>query len=441
MRIYKVLIGAYVLMIHIVCSGNVHRSNDEDKALFPDGTPIPEWFSKTEMVDVDSLGKKYVITDYGVKNDSESVQTIEIQHVIDSVSENGGGVIVIPKGVFISGSLFFKPKTHLYLAREAILKGSNDISDFEIVTTRIEGQSLAYFAALVNADQVDRFTISGKGTIDGNGLRFWKAFWLRRQWNPQCTNLEEQRPRLLFVSNSNDVQVSGIRLMNSPFWTSHYYKCNNLKILNLHICAPTSGVKAPSSDAIDLDVCQNVLIKNCYLSVNDDAVCLKGGKGPLADKDPNNGTNRNIIIEDNVFENCPALTLGSESVHTYNVVMRRCSMRNTHNILLLKMRPDTPQNHEYILVEDITGTTRNFLNISPWTQFFNLRGLPQPKSKATNIVMRNCKVDCDVFLNVKITDQYHLSNFVFENLDINTEQTSYDTNLIKESSWTNVNVK
>src|SRR5690606_28790584 len=104
--------------------------------------------------------------------------------------------------------------------------------------------------------------------------------------------------------NSKHVHISGIKLINSPFWTSHFYKCEYLRLTGLYIFAPEQPVKAPSSDAIDLDVCKNVLIKNCYISVNDDAIALKGGKGPLADKDENNGPNSNIIIEDNNFGFC-----------------------------------------------------------------------------------------------------------------------------------------
>ena len=412
-----------VLLFCLVASIYTVQISGQTKDLFPDGTPIPEWFREIEPTDINKLGKHYRITDYNVLADSAILQTEKIQAVINKASDNGGGVIIIPKGVFLSGSLFFRPKTHLYLEEGAMLKGSDDISDFDVVTTRIEGQSLKYFAALVNADGVDGFTISGKGTINGNGLRFWKAFWLRRQWNPKCTNMDEQRPRLLFVSNSKNVRISGIRLINSPFWTTHFYKCENLKLLNLYIYAPTSGVKAPSSDAVDLDVCQNVLIKNCYMSINDDAIALKGGKGPTADQDPNNGTNRNILIEDNVFELCPALTFGSESVHTYNVIMRRCKMINATNIFLIKMRPDTPQKHEYVLIEDITGTSRLLFNISPWTQFFDLKGHPEPRSSAKNITVRNCKVETSrAPFNVVNREQYTLSDFTFENLNLSTPE-------------------
>lgn len=197
----------------------------EVKELFPDGTSIPTWFRSIEPTDISKLGKQYRLTDFGVVNDSNIIQTKEIQSVIDRASGEGGGVIVIPKGTFLSGSLFFKTKTHLYLEEGAVLKGSDDISNFPIKTTRIEGQTLKYFTALVNVDSLDGFTISGKGAIDGNGLRYWRSFWLRRQWNPQCTNMDEMRPRLLYVSNSKNIQISGVHLRNSPFWTTHFYKC------------------------------------------------------------------------------------------------------------------------------------------------------------------------------------------------------------------------
>src|SRR5690606_33242339 len=82
---------------------------------FPDGTAIPAWFSDTTIAAPETLGKQYRITDYGVKADSTIVQTETIQAVIDQAAAQGGGVIVVPKGVFLSGSLFFKPNTHLHL--------------------------------------------------------------------------------------------------------------------------------------------------------------------------------------------------------------------------------------------------------------------------------------------------------------------------------------
>lgn len=390
--------------------------------IFPDGTPIPEWFREHRVVSVKELGKQYCITNYGVQNDSTILQTERIQAVIDKAAQEGGGVICIPKETFLSGSLFFRPRTHLYLEKGATLKGSDDISHFDVIDTRLEGQNLTYFAALVNVIGVDGFTLSGEGKINGNGLRFWKSFWLRRQVNPQCTNLEELRPRLIYIADSKNVQLSGVRLENSPFWTTHLYRCENVKLLNLSIFAPHSPVKAPSSDAIDIDVCKNVLVKGCYMSVNDDAIALKGGKGPWADQDKvNNGSNLNIIIEDCVWGFChSALTCGSESIHNRNILVRRCRVEHAQRLLWLKMRPDTPQNYEYIQLEDITGSAINFLFAQPWTQFFDLKDRKDvPYSYSSHVTMRNIQLDCDVLFAVKKDEtQYKLSDFLFENLKI-----------------------
>ncbi|MDN3669511.1 glycosyl hydrolase family 28 protein [Echinicola jeungdonensis] len=392
--------------------------------VFPDGTPVPEWFRETDPTDINQLGKHYRITDFGVENDSTILQTEKIQEVIDKAHNEGGGVIIIPEGTFLSGSIFFKQGTHLHLEEGAVLKGSDDISHFKLIDTRIEGQNRKYFAGLVNADGLDGFTISGKGTLNGNGRRYWRSFWLRRKWNPDCTNLDEMRPRLMIISNSKNVQVSGINLINSPFWTSHYYKCENVKILDLYIYAPhkPEDEKAPSSDAIDLDVCKNVLVKNCYMSVNDDAIALKGGKGPNADKDPNNGGNYNIIVEDCEFGYChSALTCGSESIHNRNIILRRTKVSHATRLLWLKMRPDTPQHYEYIQLNDISGNVANMLYIKPWTQFFDLKGEKGMKHSATNnITFRNIDLECDRVFNTQSSEQYNVSDVTLENVNLTT---------------------
>lgn len=410
---------------------------------FPNGEAIPEWFKNNSPTDINKLGKHYKITDFGVVNDSTVIQTELIQSVIDKAHQMGGGVVIIPRGTFLSGSLFFKSKTHLYLEDGAILKGSDDISNFRLLTTRIEGQTVKYFAALVNADQVDGFTVSGKGTLNGNGLRYWKSFWLRRQFNPQCTNMDEMRPRILYVSNSNNVRISGIKLINSPFWTSHFYKCEYLRLTDLHIFAPEHPVKAPSSDAIDLDACKNVHIKNCYLSVNDDAIALKGGKGPFADKDKNNGANSNIIIEDNKFGFChSALTCGSESIHSYNIIFRRNSLDGAKRLLQLKMRPDTPQLYENILVEDITGNVGSVLFIKPWTQFFDLKGEKGIKmSYARGVKLKNINLESKTMFDIQKSDQYVLSDFSFENLVIKeTKKSAITEQLVQDLKLKNVKI-
>ena len=389
---------------------------------WPDGTPMEAWFQDTTKIDVSQLGRQYVLTDYGVVPGAETVQTQQIQAVIDRCAQDGGGLVVVPPGRFKTGALFFRQGTHLHLSEGATLLGSERIGDFPVATTRIEGETCPYFVALINADSLDGFTITGKGTIDGNGLPYWQEFWIRRQWNPQCTNKDAQRPRLTYISNSKNVTIQDVHLINSPFWTNHIYKSHHIRFLNCYIYAPTENIWAPepkrggpSTDAIDIDACADVMVHGCYMHVNDDAVVLKGGKGTWADTDQTNGPCERILIQHCRYGKVHAcLTLGSESLHDRNIILRNCHATNANRVLWLKMRPDTPQHYEYILVENITGNCQSILYIYPWTQFFKPGDRQLPPSRCNNVVMRNIQVTSQTKWNVKTSDKYQLHNFTID---------------------------
>ncbi|WP_201978952.1 glycoside hydrolase family 28 protein [Hymenobacter rubidus] len=375
--------------------------------------------------------KDYVITQFGAGLDSTKLNTQAIQKVIDKASAAGGGTIVIPKGVFLSGALFFKPGTHLRLQAGAKLKGSDNIADYPLVPSRMEGQKLDYYAALVNAKQVNNFSINGPGTIDGNGLKFWKRFWFYRdsmsKIGKSATNLEVHRPRLLFIWGSNNVSIKNVKLHNSGFWTTHLYQSNNVVLDGCDIRSPFRPVKAPSTDAIDIDVCKKVTIRNCYISVNDDGIAIKGGKGPTAQKLPENGPIEDVLVENCTFgEVHAALTCGSECIHANRIVMRNCKMDNERPVLLFKMRPDTYQVYENISIDGITGKCGTIVTLSPWTQFFNMAGSTEkPFGTIRNITVSNVKVTCKQFavLNGNPTDK--VSNITFKNVDATADQAAF----------------
>lgn len=397
---------------------------------WPDGTVMDAWFQDTTKVDVSTLGRQYVITDYGITTDSTVVQTQALQGLIDRIAREGGGVMVIPKGCFLSGALFFSQGTHLHLREGGKLKGSDRITDFPILLTRIEGETCRYFAALVNADGLDGFTISGCGTIDGNGLTYWQEFWTRRQWNPQCTNKDAQRPRLTYISNSQNVTIQDVHLVNSPFWTNHIYRSHHVRYLGCYIYAPTEGIfppepqrGAPSSDAIDVDACTDILINGCFMHVNDDAVVMKGGKGIWADQDTTNGPCQRVVIQNCRYGRVHGcLTLGSESIHCRNIILRNCYSERSDRVLWLKMRPDTPQHYEYVLVENITGRCGRLLYIHPWTQFFKPGDRQDmPLSRCNNIMLRNIQTDAKTMFDVKTSDKYQLIDFTLDGKHLDFE--------------------
>lgn len=123
---------------------------EREMEYFPDGTPIDDWFYETRIPALSELGRPYVLTEHGIRNDGR-LYTQEIQRLIDRAHENGGGVIVVPQGTFRTGSLFFRQGVNLYVEEGGVLMGSDDVSDYSLRLTRIEGETCLYFAALINA--------------------------------------------------------------------------------------------------------------------------------------------------------------------------------------------------------------------------------------------------------------------------------------------------
>jgi polygalacturonase len=178
------------------------------------------------------------------------------------------------------------------------------------------------------------------------------------------------------------------------------------------------------------------------MSVNDDAIALKGGKGPWADQDPNNGENTNVLIENCEFGFChSAVTCGSEAIHNRNILVRNCHVNQAMRVLWLKMRPDTPQKYEFITVENISGQAYSLLYIKPWRQFFDLQGRKDPiRSYSEHITLKNIDLRCEVFFDVDKSDNYQLGDFLFENLTIEAVNNKIEKNLVKGFSLKNVKV-
>lgn len=396
----------------------------QDGACWPDGSPMDAWFSAEGEPVSGAEAREFDITAYGAVADSTLLQTAAIQRTIDAAAVSGG-TVVIPEGVWLSGALFFKPGTHLFLKDGAVLKGSTNVDDFPDIPVHIEGVLQPYVSALINADACNGFSIRGNGMLDGSGAPFWDAFWARRKENPDCTNLEVRRPRMIGVSNSSDVTIEGIHLRNSPFWNIHLYKCTRVRVSGIDVFAPRKPVRAPSSDGIDLDACEDVHIRGCSFATCDDLIALKGGKGPWADEDPDNGPDARILVEDCRFGHGPGvLVFGSECVKAENIVLRNCTVDGTDRLVWLKMRPDTPQQYRHVLVENVSGKVKYGFFVKPWTQFFDLKGREDiPMSYASDICIKNCRLDCKVARYIdKDPEQFGLEGIVFKDNDLSCER-------------------
>ena len=387
--------------------------------------------------------KRYNIAERGAVADGSTLNTKAIQAIIDECAKKGGGTVVIPKGVFMSGALYIKPKVNIELQEGSVLKGSTNIEDYPKATTRIEGHFEPWRAALLNADKADHLRITGKGTLDGNGKPFWMEFYNRRTADRTTTNLSVERPRLAFIQNSKDVVISGITFLNSGFWNLHLYRDQQVKVDGCRFVAPGGKVPddhAPSSDGIDVDSSQDVEIGNCYFSTGDDDIALKGSKGPFAMQDMDSPPVERIYIHDCVFESGGGImTCGSEATIVRNVKVERCTARNV-NVLRLKLRPDTPQQYENISLTDITmeGTATLF-NVSPWTQYFDLKGQQPPHSLIRNVTLTNVKGTGKTLGQITGTPNTDLGNITLKNADIKVTDASTEKIKVLKTSDVTVN--
>jgi len=383
------------------------------------------------------------ITDFGAVGDGTTLNTAHIQSAIDQLAGKGGGTVVIPKGEFLTGAIFLKPGVNLHLDEGAVLRGSTNKSDYPKTKTRVEGHFEEWLPALINADHCDHLRISGAGTLDGNGRGFYTEFWAARRANPRVTNLAVERPRLMLIQNSEDVQISGVTFKNSGFWNLHLYRCKNTTVENVRFEVP-DGIKCPSTDGTDIDSCQYITIRGCNYRVDDDCVCLKGSKGPFALDDKDSPPVEHIRVEDCTFERGNGiLTLGSEATIVRDVVVENCRITGPVSVAVLKLRPDTPQHYEDIHYRNITlsGTTRAIFNISPWRQFFDLKGQPPPHSVVKNVTLSNIKGSFGSFGQIQGTPgQTEISDIALEDIDVQLQNDHFDASWIKNFNARNVKV-
>jgi exo-poly-alpha-galacturonosidase len=236
--------------------------------------------------------RRYLITEYGAKADSQAPNTIAIQATIDACVAAGGGTVVVPTGTFLTGALFLKPHVSLLIEQTGVLKGSANPDDYPQIKTRWEGTECEWTAALINADGLRDISISGAGAIDGAGDEWVRRAQQQRQSGVVETGPRRGRPRMLGIQNCRNVRIADLHLHNQAVWCLHILYCHNVTVANLNI---TADHNIPSSDGIDVDSSEKVHIVGCSIDVNDDCISIKSGKD--ADGLRVNRPSENILIE------------------------------------------------------------------------------------------------------------------------------------------------
>jgi polygalacturonase len=270
----------------------------------------------------------FFANDYGAKGDGATLDTASIQKTIDAAAAVGGTVAFKP-GTYLTGSLFLKSGVTLDVPEGATLIGSQKLEDYPMLPTRIAGIEMIWPAALVNVRDQHGVTISGKGTVDGDGPIWWKSYWdLRASYEPKglrwASDYDARRPRLLLIQNSANIQLGGgIELKRSGFWTVQILYSHDVHVDGV-IIRNNEGGKGPSTDGIDIDSSRKVLVEHADIDVNDDALCLKAGRD--SDGLRVNRPTEDIVLRDSIIRSgAAAVTIGSETsggfrnIEAYNI--------------------------------------------------------------------------------------------------------------------------
>lgn len=269
------------------------------------------------MLTFSSFAKEYYITDFGAVSNGITVNTKAIQAAIDKANLEGGGTVNFPSGTFLSGTINLKSNIELHLQRGAIILGSTNINDYDL----IEGDN----ALIVSRDQTN-VTISGDGIIDGQGQELAiKIDSLHHSGNRIGPGYNYRRmrpggrPNLVKFTNCRNAKISGIKAKDATDWVFRFDRCSDLEIDSVIVNSDAYW----NNDGIDLEDCKNVRITNCSVNSADDGICLKSN-------DPNSFCDKIYIAHNIIRSSASAIKFGTASVGGFkNVTIENIKIYDT----------------------------------------------------------------------------------------------------------------
>lgn len=277
--------------------------------------------------------------------------TRAIQRAIDHCPKDG--CVQLSAGTYISGALFLKSNITFALSAGATLKGTTNNAEYPSEQTRIAGIETTHPSCLMNATNCTHVSLAGRGTIDGSGQKWWDYFWKMRKERGRGVDFQVLRPRLVCFTRCSDCQISGLHLINSPFWNLHLLYSHNISVVGLTIREP-SPHRAPSSDGIDVDSSHDVTISKCDIACDDDDISIKSGRD--ADGLRVNIPSENVTIRDCHFGTGGGVAMGSETAGGIrHVLVENCRFDGTGAAVRIKSMPGRGGTVEDITYRDISA--------------------------------------------------------------------------------------
>jgi polygalacturonase len=276
------------------------------------------------------------VRNYGAFGDGKHLENFAINRAIAACANAGGGTVYLPPGKYLSGTIVLKSHVTLDLDAGATILGSENPEDYPTLKDPWGGDR-AEISPLIYAEDAENITITGRGTINGQGQIWWKRQWLAfpKKGMPEAKTPEDfdevkkisrGRPQLIRLVRCNDVVIEHLNLTNSPSWNVHPLFCEFVRVDGLTISTP---VPSPNTDGINPESCRNVQIINCRIDTGDDCVTLKSGineTGRRMGRPDENITIANCVMK----KGHGGVTIGSEmSGGVHNVTVANCVFQGT----------------------------------------------------------------------------------------------------------------
>ncbi|MDR1381742.1 MAG: polygalacturonase [Tannerella sp.] len=307
-----------------------------------------------------------------IEGDGKTLNTIALQRAIDECSAKGGGVISLPAGEYLTGTLFLRKNVCLNLEKGAIISGSRNESDYPGTGRR---------KALIFAEYADNISITGEGVINGNGDAFTRE------------NNAPNRPTLIQLFDCNNVKVSGVRMENSGFWTFRFVRCDGVDIHHVDV----DGHANWNNDGFDIES-KNVTVSDCILDTDDDAICFKS-------EDPDFVVENIAVKNCKLSSNCNFIKFGTASAGGFrNIKVHDCTASRCSKSLFRFWEKTVPG-----VTDPVTGISGIALEI--------VDGGFMEDITISDIVMED--VQTPVFIRLgkrKVSDNSYLKDILIKNI-------------------------
>ena len=312
----------------------------------------------------------FKISDYGAIADGIAINTKNINAAIDDCSKKGGGTVIVPRGLWLTGPIVLKSNVNLHLEKNALLQFTTDFNQYVLVKGNWEGIPQMRNQSPLSASDAINIAITGAGIIDGGGDAWrmvkkekltetqWKKLVAsggvldddKKTWYPSLKSLKGAqsknpgeitpdktteffesvkdflRPNLLVLANCKKILLQGVTFQNSPAWCLHPLLCADMTVRDIYVKNPWY---AQNGDGIDVESCKNVLIENSTFDVGDDGICVKSGRDEA-------GRKRGRPTENMIVKNCTVyhahggFVIGSEmSGGARNLFVKDCTFIGT----------------------------------------------------------------------------------------------------------------